>query len=348
MRTPAVLALAVSGALAPGCLVLGPGYGGDGDATASDLTTDGAPSSTTGGASSTTDAAGTGGAASGGAGETTTTAADSDTGLDTGLDSSTTAATPTCADLECPEGAACHDLDGVATCLCDPGFEDIGGACVDVDECLAAPCPGPCVNTPGGYKCAYPATCAALKALAPAAEDGAHTLYVDGDPARPWPAHCHDMAGAPRDYRTLPRQGGDLNVGRYAAFGAVTTTRYAKVRIDPLTWDIDTRDVTFALSSGNAYIGNTKVTQAAYGAAMTCGYIFTTATIDLRDTPFHVVNNFCTGGFGASGSSLSVNPQVYTNTGGGDCGWRAPASGGCPFGPINGEGKRLRVAYAGP
>ena len=340
-------------ALLCGCLVLNSDYAGDGDATAVDATSATATSAAATSAAATsaaaTSAAATSAGGSASVGESTST-----TGGDPGLDAAsgateeTTAAPPTCADLECPEHATCHDLDGGPTCLCDPGYEDIEGACQDIDECAAAPCTGPCINSPGGYECAYPKTCAELKLADPAAQDGPHTLYVDGDPARPWEAHCHDMAGAPRDYLTLPRQGGDQNVGRYAAYGAVTTTRYQKVRIDPLTWDIDTRDVTFALSSGAAYIGDTKVTRAAYGAAMTCGYISTVAAVDLRDTPFHIVNNFCTGGFNAVGITQVVSPQVAINTGGGDCGWRAPASGGCPFNPINGEGKRLRVAYAGP
>jgi len=208
--------------------------------------------------------------------------------------------------------------------------------------------PTPPVEAPSPDEHVYPATCADLKLADPAASDGTHTLYVKGDSNRPWKAHCHNMAASAREYLTLPRQGTDINIGRFANNSGVTTTHYKKVRISPLTLEVDTGDIAFATKSGSVDKGDEKITHVAYGAAMTCDRISTSVTIDLRDTPFHVDDNFCTGGASTSGSTDSTPPQVYTNTGGGDCGWRAPATGGCPYNPYNGAGNRLRLIYARP
>lgn len=225
-----------------------------------------------------------------------------------------------------------------------------GVTCTDIDECTQGVCPGLCINEPGEFACLYPATCAELRDAAPATPDGPATLYVGGDPAKPWTAYCHDMAGTPREYLTLPRQGPGINTGRYIGLpgDGATTTRYQRIRVDPTTWLVDTTDATFSVKEGNAVHGGAPVKKVTYGAAMTCLYQQTTANIDLRDTPFRPENKFCTGGYNASGGSQSPHPQVFNNTGSGDCGWQAPAVGGCPFNPINGEGKPLQLTYLPP
>lgn len=57
---------------------------------------------------------------------------------------------------ECPKYASCVGEGDEARCECDEGFEEDGGACVDIDECEEDdPC-GPnaiCENARGSYKC---------------------------------------------------------------------------------------------------------------------------------------------------------------------------------------------------
>lgn len=70
-----------------------------------------------------------------------------------------------CFELACQPGSTCHlELEtGAVECKCvKPGFSDVDGKCVDVDECAAA---GEgqrrgvcrenerCVNTPGSFEC---------------------------------------------------------------------------------------------------------------------------------------------------------------------------------------------------
>lgn len=67
----------------------------------------------------------------------------------------------TCEDVdECVDESACAGANtrcvntlGGFGCQCAEGFEDAGGGCVDVDECIMGPCEHECVNTVGGYNC---------------------------------------------------------------------------------------------------------------------------------------------------------------------------------------------------
>lgn len=53
-------------------------------------------------------------------------------------------------------------VNNLAQCLCAEGYtgstNNLGSACVDINECAADPCPGGalCTNTPGGYSCQCP------------------------------------------------------------------------------------------------------------------------------------------------------------------------------------------------
>jgi hypothetical protein len=274
-----------------------------------------------------------------------------------GVDSSTTA-DPSCADLTCDANASCVDGPDGPACECDPGFIGDGLSCEDIDECAdAAICAvGLCVNLDGGYTCAFPATCAAIKEALPEAGDGSYTLYIGGDMARPWTAYCHDMNGSPREYLTLPRQGGGANVSRYTivnpyeGFMGERSMRYQRIRIKPETLRVDIGDTTFTTAAGTATFHGGNVHSVDYGVAMTCIYGTTSATIDLRDTPFDAqAGQWCTGGYMPSGKTDTPAVQVYVNSGGGDCGWRAPATGSCPDGPFNnnGGGDRLQLVYIG-
>lgn len=60
-------------------------------------------------------------------------------------------------DVDCPNHASCLIEDREAVCVCDDGFEDDEGQCVDIDECGEDNECSPhadCENTDGGYDCA--------------------------------------------------------------------------------------------------------------------------------------------------------------------------------------------------
>jgi cysteine-rich repeat protein len=68
--------------------------------------------------------------------------------------------------LACPPGWTPDE--SLAACTCAPGFEEIDGDCIDVDECAlgVAACADPqrCVNVPGSYSCAIDCTVEAFHA----------------------------------------------------------------------------------------------------------------------------------------------------------------------------------------
>lgn len=57
-------------------------------------------------------------------------------------------------DRQCPgENSICFNTVGGFQCGCKDGYKMTGGLCVDVNECVSAPCEHMCDNTPGSYKC---------------------------------------------------------------------------------------------------------------------------------------------------------------------------------------------------
>lgn len=55
---------------------------------------------------------------------------------------------------QCPgENFMCVNNVGGFQCVCKDGYKLSGGLCVDVDECVSAPCEHLCDNTPGSYRC---------------------------------------------------------------------------------------------------------------------------------------------------------------------------------------------------
>ncbi|MEZ4382857.1 MAG: GON domain-containing protein [Nannocystaceae bacterium] len=332
------------------CILDNPAYDGEGEATS----TGDALMTASAGASA--DVAGDTNFTSGGTG-TASAGTTEGTATTEGADSSTTAG-PSCADLTCDPNASCVNGPDGPTCSCDAGFVGDGLTCADIDECVEpALCTvGLCVNLEGGFTCSFPATCAELKAAAPEAADGPYTLFIAGDMAKPWTAYCHDMGGSPREFLTLPRQGEGANVSRYTivnpfpGYMGERRMKYQRVRIKPATLRVDIGDTTFTTTSGTATFNGGMVHSVDYGVAMTCIGGATTANIDLRDTPFDAqADQWCTGGYMPSGKTESPAAQVYVQSGGGDCGWRAPATGGCPDGPFNnnGGGDRLQLVYVG-
>jgi hypothetical protein len=91
-----------------------------------------------------------------------------------------------------------------------------------------------------------PAACAMIRGQSEGAQDGEYTLYLNGDPALPMQIYCHDMANNPTEYLTLPNSGGGSNYALIAHPEGALTTHYQKLRLDPATLTVDTRDRTFA------------------------------------------------------------------------------------------------------
>ncbi|AKF85986.1 hypothetical protein MFUL124B02_19740 [Myxococcus fulvus 124B02] len=175
-------------------------------------------------------------------------------------------------------------------------------------------------------------SCEELKLARPSAEDGEYTLYIFGDPAMPWTAWCHDMAGTPAEYLPLREVGLSANYSQYTAGGASpgtsVRTAYQRLRINPFTLEVDTSDRTFASSTGELrHSGGASVTAMPYATAMSCDYGDTgRARIDLRGTPFKVAPEyFQVLGWGQHGAQVyGFADQLVTVTGGGYCGWNAP------------------------
>jgi len=195
-----------------------------------------------------------------------------------------------------------------------------------------------------------PASCADIKAILPNAGNGTYTLFVDHDEAKPWKAHCHNMATAPAEYLSLPNVGPGANFSQYTASGNGTNvrTRYSKVRIDPATLLVDISDQTFTTSSGQLTHGSETVTSMPFGVAMSCNNAPSgVGNIDLTGTPFAVATGeFLQGGTNGAGSAVySSNDRVVALTGGGFCGWTcaSPAT----FNPFNDAGDfQLDLVYA--
>ncbi|MCB9007689.1 MAG: hypothetical protein H6656_10050 [Ardenticatenaceae bacterium] len=145
-----------------------------------------------------------------------------------------------------------------------------------------------------------PNSCAMLKQQQPAAEDGPHTIYLQGKTAVT--LYCHNMADIPTEYLTLPAtaNGGNFSLISYPE-GAIVTL-YEKVRLNPSSLIIDPTDMTFAttadsLAGYNAISGEQlalyPVTASDFAVATGCNRNLADtplgrANIDLSGTPFVV------------------------------------------------------------
>lgn len=177
--------------------------------------------------------------------------------------------------------------------------------------------------------------------------DGTRTLYVAGDPARPWGARC--VGGLTYLPVTEASNFGQYTVGGFAT-GTTVKTTYPLLRVDPATLAVDIDDQSQAHSSGALAHPNgpnpVAVTSMPLGVAMDCaGPNSTTgaASIDLTGTPFHVTSTFALGGNKDAGTA-TTGGQVITVRGGGKCGWNAPAgANGNPFNAA--AGVTVQLAY---
>jgi len=195
-----------------------------------------------------------------------------------------------------------------------------------------------------------PASCQELKTAQPAAADGQYVLYVNGDATKPWTAYCHDMAGTPKEYLSLPSTGPSLNFSQYTAgynngWGATNVrTLFSKVRVDPATLRVTTGDQTFSSSSGLLWHGD-AVTSMSYAAAMNCDFGSPgLGNVDLRGTSFAVAPNqfVAVGHYASGGANYSANDQVVDLWNYGECGWMSVQGADHP---LNGRSAQLQLQY---
>jgi len=224
-----------------------------------------------------------------------------------------------------------------------------------VDPCATnnGDCPAACANMDGTASCYVPKTCADVAAQTTLANDTSVTLYANGDATKPWTALCHGG----REYLTLPA-GASANYGQYTAGqkspGTSVRTGYARVRLDPLTFKVDICDQTFASSTGSlthdpGNVPGINVTSMPLGTAIDCSGDDShtgVGNIDLTGVPFVVTASWNKGGNSPGGTATMMNGgRVVAITGGGNCGWDAPA--GSPGNPFNtfGGSTILGLAY---
>jgi hypothetical protein len=200
-----------------------------------------------------------------------------------------------------------------------------------------------------------PESCADVLAEAPGAADGAYTLYVRGDPTRPWQAWCVGMGDMPAEYLILPMVGPGYNFSEYvpgpSTPGTTVRTTYSRIRIDPRSFLVDVSDQTFSSSVGSlVHDGSKAVTSMPYAVAMDCvGALLGRANIDLRETPFMCPpEQFMMFGHLPERIVLpSSNYQVIDIRGSGECGYVGPNPGNNPDFPIDDLGGfYLQLLYA--
>jgi GON domain len=194
---------------------------------------------------------------------------------------------------------------------------------------------------------AAPPNCAGVRASEHTTQDGEYTIFPLGRPGPVITVFCYGMRGTPKEYLSLRHTGSGQNFAQYTAGGAApgtnVVTRYTKVRLDPtpvsvqpFVFRVNIADQTFSRSTGRLLHGPDEVTSMPYAIGFDCaasGSATGRAQLDLRGTLFRVVNTFRVQGFHPAGrAAVGSNGQVARITGGGFCGWNAPAE---TFNPYN-------------
>lgn len=245
---------------------------------------------------------------------------------------------PSCESMTCPGGQTCVMFGDVPECVCPEDLAlNAGGECVSRCEVPGLnPCEDgeSCHQIGSELECLRPAeTCEGLRNDRLADSDGTYTLYFERNPEQPWEVYCYDMEGTPREYLTLPATGGANN--RFEEHTYNRQTSYERVRIDPISLQIDAQDDEFATTTtllgrggrpersydGNIFFG----TAGSCGRGVENGDPQGRGTIDLTGTPFSVVTEFEVGGECASGrAEFMASRQIVTLRASGSCGFMAP------------------------
>lgn len=186
-----------------------------------------------------------------------------------------------------------------------------------------------------------PSSCAMLKQQQPAAEDGAHTIYLNGQTAVT--LHCHNMDTIPNDYLTLPATANGSNFSLISYPEGAIVTQFEKVRLNPNTLIIDPTDLTFAQTASalagysiisadslNSY----AVTSSNFAVATGCNrgemdIPLGRANIDLTNTPFVISQDIHFTAFGGDvqevSNIVSEDGKIVNMAVNGRCGIIQPA-----------------------
>lgn len=117
-------------------------------------------------------------------------------------------------------------------------------------------CAGPVDDDAAVMTNEFPETCAevqenAVDETGARPEDGTYTLYIDGDESLPWDAYCHNMRRSdPAEYLTVTE---DDNYSQIRNNDFIAETTYRRLRIDPITLEINPLDDTFATSDFDSF-----------------------------------------------------------------------------------------------
>jgi hypothetical protein len=202
--------------------------------------------------------------------------------------------------------------------------------------------------------------CAAIRDANPGAGDGDYVIAPGG---KAFGVYCHDMAGVPKEYLTLASTSPGANRSTYGGIAQDVTTRFTRVRIDPVTLLVNVIDYTFSTSDGaDCCIGPTVIRSMPLGHASACRGDFWdagSANVDLSGTPFVIDDVFTLRGWNPFGSAngayawwdfagFAVQGPVVNLTGGGYCGGIGPNIHGGSFNSFPADfGFDLQLAYTG-
>lgn len=172
-----------------------------------------------------------------------------------------------------------------------------------------------------------PANCAEVKASNPSAGDGEYTIYAGGKVLN---VYCHDMSGSPREYISLPRNGGTYNKSQFLSWGGGSiTTWYTKLRFNPANLTADSEDYIFATSQvtpGTITPIWFPAGHVPYANGSGCDGRIGEGNVDLTGTPFAISRPSMETLGGWYGIDWSSNDQILRPWGGGWCGHAVPAS----------------------
>lgn len=152
----------------------------------------------------------------------------------------------------------------------------------------------------------YPASCAAVRQQDPQATDGEYTIYLGGQPERPFSIYCHNMESRPAEYLTLFNINDGFNYSLISYPEGAIVTHYQKLRLQPSSLTIDRTDRAFATTQQQTpgyfplladVLLNYPVTAVDYAWAESCNRGDTStppgrANIDLTGTAFVLNENW--------------------------------------------------------